>query len=151
MPGQRISIVTKPTAKGWQFLFIPLLPSLWLAWQGLEAHRLFSLQDSSRWPFVLGPVLLAIGILAFTAKFYINNTGVTITAGPEGFLYEKGEKKFQSKWRGFIYRPPAAKGFLRYMTVADKTDIEVIYEAFCPRFEDLRAEIEYWVTRVSQG
>lgn len=96
--------------------------------------------DSSKWLYILGPLLIVGAIVwavirtlkfSLSQRIELDSKGIKVTAQGKDTLIP---------WASMIYRP--ASGFLRFATVAGKTDVVKIYEAFYPDFEELTLKIE---------
>lgn len=138
-----IGVITKMTKKAWGLSAIPAVLILWLLWMSISYNSLFSMQDSSRWLFVLPPVLLALIIAAAMARVAMTFLGTKITLSPTHLSVEgKSEKhNVQVAWKSLIYTPPKAGGFLRVLAVASNERTTNIYEIFTPGFEFLCKEV----------
>lgn len=130
----------KMTPKAYLALLVPAAVMAECLVFSRSAAVSFGPGDSSKWLYILGPlVIVAIVVWAVirTLKFSLSQR---IELDSKGLKATTQGKEVTIPWASMIYRP--GTGFLKFATVAGKSDVVKIYEAFHPDFEQLTAKIE---------
>jgi len=140
-----IGVVTKMTKKAWALSVIPLVLTIYLLGISVYYNRVFGSDDSSRWIFILPPVIVACLILFALFKVGRTFIGVKITLTPTHLSVQGrgGEKDhLQVPWKALIYTAPKGQGsLLRVLQVAGNERSVSIYSIFTPGFEFLCKEV----------
>ncbi len=124
--------------------YLPLLIPAAVMAEGLllarSASQTFAPSDNSRWLYIFGPLLVVAIIVWAVVRTLRYSLSQTIELDAKGLKATIQGKEINIPWTSMIYRP--ASGFLRFITVAGKTDVLKIYQVFYEDFEELSLKIE---------
>lgn len=122
----------------------PIAVAALLIQRGVYANKVFGMNDASRWVFVLGPVLLGVGILVVMVVATAQNLRKTVVIARSGLTFlERGEKKFTAPWGSLAYSPPKkGKKPIRTLLLSDGVSFGQLYDIFFPQFEEIISEVE---------
>lgn len=130
------------TRKALGLAILPVVLSVWLVDMGLNANRMFAMNDITRWPFVLFPLLLGGGILAVMVAAVFQNVTKRLLITASDFTYIEGKKQFTARWSNLAYSPPRRKGVIRTLLLSDGVHFGQVFDIFTPEFDALCATLE---------
>jgi hypothetical protein len=129
---------------------VPLGLCLYLLGLAITFNHQFAWRDTSRWAFVLAPLVGSISIGAATIWGGRKQTLRKVILTPGALIYQEDnvENNFQVPWKSLAYSLPFnKKQTVRTLLIATGDKTARIHDIFMPHFDKLAAEIRNRKTR----